>query len=165
MEALGRVPSRGDRPGVRGDLHAAHAGGDVVQDFSFVHPCADSYLAAGAKAGGAAELREQEKRSAYGALERHPYAFVPTAVESFGRLGGEAERYLGRLADLVADRLPSGRAHARGAFVASFRRELAASVARSTGRLFRASLQVRARMAGKDFKAGLPTPSVQPVED
>ena len=165
MQALGRVPSSGDRPAARGDLHAAHADGAVVQDFSFVHPCADSYLRVGSTAGGAAKLREQQKRSSYGALEQHPYAFVPTIVESYGRMGPAAEAYLGKLADLVADCRPSGRAHARGAFILAFRRELAASLARSTGRLFRASLQVRARASGKEFKSGFQAPSNQPVED
>ena len=134
-------------------------------DSSFIHPCADSYLVAGSRPGGAAALREQQKRNSYDVQLQHPNDFVPAVIESYGHMGEAARRYLGRLADLVADQRPAGREQARSAFLLDFRREMAASLARSTGRMFRASLQVRARAGGKEFKAGLPTPSVQPVED
>ena len=145
---------------------AAHAGGDVVLDGTVVHPCADTYVGAAAAApGGAARVREQQKRADYGALELHPYDFVPLVAESYGRLGPAAMAYLGKVADVAVDRDDVCTPWGRNEFVESVLRELSASLARSVGRMYHASLQVRARVAGSDFRAGLVRPTVQPLED
>ena len=166
MERCGRVPSVGDKPGARGDILAAHGDGDVVLDGTIVHPCADSYVGVGAAdPGGAARVREQRKRDAYGALAEHPYEFVPLVAESYGRLGPAAMAYLGRLADGAAERDSACASWGRAEFVEVVLRELSASLARSVGRMYHASLQVRARAAGSDFWSGLARPTVQPLED
>ena len=43
-------------------------------------------------------------------------------------------------------------------------RDLSASLARSIGLTYHASLKLRARVAGKDFRQGLEAPSTAPVE-
>ena len=95
----------------------------------------------------------------------HPYAFVPFAIDTYGRLGPAAMAYLGRLAERVADRAPVGRERARAAFMETVLRDLSASRARSIGVTYHASLKLRARVAGSDFRPGLAAPSTVPVQD
>ena len=110
-------------------------------------------------------MAEARKRRAYGDPARHPYAFVPFAVSSYGRLGLSAMAYVGRLAARVADRSPGDAARVRATFVDGMLRELSASLARSTGRIYAASLKLRARAAGRNFRACLPAPSELPLDD
>ena len=168
LQGLGRVPTAAvDAPGDRGDLVAALPTGDVVADVSVIHPCADTYVRAGASGpGGAAAVRERQKNRDYGFPgNRQLYDFVPLVSESFGRLGSAAMRWLTQLAGIAADRLPGSADYHRAAFVESALRELAVALCRGVGRAYRASLQVRVRAAGSHFMRGLPEPSTEVSEE
>jgi hypothetical protein len=71
-------------------------------------------------AGAAASARDQRKGHAYAQVEPNGYCFVPFSVESYGRLGLPAMKFLHELGDKAAG--PGG--VLRSSFVAGALREI-----------------------------------------
>ena len=85
-------------------------------------------------------------------------------TESYGRLGPAAMAFLTSVAKLAADGMEGNPERCRAVFVEGAMRELAVTLCRGVGRMYRASLQVRARAAGGRWLAGLGTPVLEPEE-
>jgi len=70
----------------------------VVLDCVVTHPAAASYVA------DAAEKAERRKRRSFEEFgEGSAYDLVPLAIESYGRLGLAASRFLSELGDIAAE--------------------------------------------------------------
>jgi hypothetical protein len=142
----------------RGDILAVMPEGRVVVlDCVVTHPAAASYVRAASRMAGAAVLRaEQAKRRDFDSLgQGGGYDFIPLAVESFGRLGLEASRFLSDLGDVAA----AGGTASKAAFVRSVRQELSCALCRGNGRMYSRHMFCIARTAGRQFMPGCDLPS------
>ena len=142
--------------GDRGDILIILPDAMTVVDVSVVHPAAPSYAPRAARvdgAGSAALRRERDKRRCYQVAATGAYDFEPLVSETFGRLGGAAKAFLGKLADLAAD---GSEDFERRLFVASAQRELGVALQRGNAVLCKAGLRVLTRVAGHAFRAGGP---------
>ena len=84
----------------RGDILAAKLDEVLNIDISLIHPGADSYVHAAAKApGAAAKIRDEQKRNDHANEGTQGYKFVSFSIECYGRLGKPAEKLLKELAD------------------------------------------------------------------
>jgi hypothetical protein len=145
---------RGQTVGLhRGDILAVlPAGRVVVLDCVVTHPAAASHRRAAARAFGAAAAKAAQGkvtafRSHQGACD---YEFVPLAVESYGRLGVDAARFLSQLGDIAAE---DGRV-SKERFVRSARQELSVALCRGNGHMyFRSTFEI-AHRAGRAFLPG-----------
>ena len=98
-------------------------------------------------------------------LAAHAYGFVPLVTESYGRLGPAAMQFLVTIAKVATERMEGDPERNRAVFVEGALRELAVCLCRGVGRMYRASLQVRARAAGARWLAGLESPALEPADD
>jgi hypothetical protein len=105
--------------------------------------------------GAAASAWDQQKRLAYARVEPNGYVFVPSSVESYGRLGLPAMMLLHELGEKPLDL----QVFSRASFVAGALREI--SVGLNWGDLFcyRASAGMLARSSGASFRPGLAVPT------
>ena len=78
---------------------------------------------------------------------------MPLAVESFGRLGKEAARFLNDLGDVAA----ADGCASKEAFVRTVRQELSCALCRGNARMYDRSLSSVARGVGRGFSPGLDT--------
>ena len=119
----------------RGDILAILPEGRVaIVDCVVTHPAASSYVSGAAReAGHAAERAARGKELAYAALcQGDGYDFVPLALESYGRLGRAASRFLSDLGEAAA---AIGRV-SKASFVRSARMEISCALCRGNGRLY-----------------------------
>jgi hypothetical protein len=86
---------------LRPDLTVAGFNTVTMLDVSVTHPSAQSYVvAAAAKHGAAALLREQSKRAKYQAFaRRNGCAFLPLVVETYGTFGKDATDFHRKLSE------------------------------------------------------------------
>ena len=111
----------------RGDILVVWPDGGVrILDCVVTHPAAASYMRDAAEAGGSAAAKaEARKRADFEEVgEGSAFGFVPLAVESYGRMGVAASRFLSELGDLVET---AGRV-SKAAFVRTVRRELSCAL-------------------------------------
>ena len=143
----------------RGDILVVWPDGRVrILDCVVTHPAAASFVRDAAEAAGSAAAKaETRKRRAFGEFgEGSAFEFVPLAVESYGRLGSAASRFLSELGDLVAE---GGRSKA--AFVRGVRRELSCALCKGNARMYCKSLARIAVNVGSNYRPGCD----EPVED
>jgi hypothetical protein len=143
------------RPDSRGDLLLVLPSGLTVADVSVIHPAAATYVQAAQAAGGAAALREQAKRARYETADPNGYAFVPLAVETYGRLGKAAMELLNTLASAAT---AQGNL-AKPSFVQNALRQLSIALCRGNGVMYRRGLAVLARAGGNSYMPGLVAPT------
>ena len=127
----------------------------VIGDVVVTHPAAASYERAAAKTDGhAAKLAEDRKWRDFNAHgDGAGFVFVPLAIESFGRHGKQAMRFLSELGDMVAQGGGSKRA-----FVRQFRTELSCALVRGNARMYAHALTNVVRASGGAFQAGYDVP-------
>ena len=125
-------------------------------DCVVTHPIAPSYLACASQtAGYAAERMERKKRSEFERFGSGAgYDFVPLAMESHGRLGREASRFLSDLGDIAAS---DGRSR-KAALVQSVRQELSCALCRGNGGMCFDSTFSIARTVDRQFLPGCESP-------
>ena len=148
------VNSAGQR---RGDIFAIMPDAtSVVVDTVLTHPCADSYVAQAAKEDGYAAKRAADVkiRRFRGLREGAQHDFVPFAVESYGRLHGQAVAFVKRLGDAACESGPISKT----AFVASAFREISCAVQAANAVMYSQSVVALARAAGRSFVPGCEAP-------
>jgi hypothetical protein len=141
----------------RGDILAVLPSGRVVVlDCVVTHPAAASYVRAAARITGSAAARaEAAKRREFAAHQGAVgFEFVPLAVESFGRMGLAASRFLSDLGDVAA----AGGQADKAAFVRAARQELSCALCRGNGLVYGASAVGVARAVGRAFVPGCDQP-------
>ena len=144
----------------RGDILVVWPDGRVrVLDCVVTHPAAASYVRDAAQApGSAAAKAETRKRRAFEEFgEGSAFEFIPLAVESYGRLGSAAARFLSELGDLAAE----GTQVSKAAFIRGVRRELSCALCKGNSRMYYKSLSRIAVNVGSNYQPG----SDVPVED
>jgi hypothetical protein len=131
-------------------------GGVRILDCVVTHPAAASYVCDAAEAGGSAAAKaEARKRAEFQEVgEGSAYDFVPLAVESYGRMGVAASRFLSELGDLVA----AGGRVSKAAFVRTVRRELSCALCKGNARMYYNSLSRIAMHVGRNFRRGCDEP-------
>ena len=136
-------------------------GGVRILDCVVTHPAAASYMRDAAEVGGSAAAKaEARKRADFEAVgEGSAFGFVPLAVESYGRMGVAASRFLSELGDLVA---AAGRV-SKAAFVRTVRRELSCALCKGNARMYYNSLSRIAVRVGHNFQPGCDEPAEGPV--
>jgi hypothetical protein len=141
----------------RGDILAVMPGGRViVLDCVVTHPAAASYVRrAASTTGSAAAAAEHRKKQAFQEFgQGSAYEFIPLAVESYGRLGVEASRFLSTLGDLAAE----GGGVSKERFVRNARQELSCALCRGNSHIYHRSLFAIARRVGRLFRPGCDVP-------
>jgi hypothetical protein len=144
----------GDAGQRRGDIFTIKPDGSVVViDVVVTHPAAASYADAASKRNGWAAARaEAEKRREFEAMGvGGGYEFVPFAVESFGRLGVAASRFLSGLGDLAA---ADGRV-SKAQFVRNAKRELSVALCRGNALAYQSSMGTIVRARGRAYQPPL----------
>lgn len=145
----------------RGDIFAMIPGGRaVVLDCVVTHPAAASYVMdAAVTPGSAAEKAERRKQRSFQEFgEGSAYDFVPLAIESYGRLGLAASRFLSELGDIAAE----GGQVCKESFVRGVRRELSCALCKGNGRIYRAFLSSIAHSVGRHYRPGCDLPVQDP---
>ena len=138
----------------RGDIFAILPDGSVtVLDAVVTHPCGRSCVALASQRDGhaaakAAKRKEDSFQSAMG--DGAGYTFVPLAMESFGRLGTAAMRFLGRLGDIAAE---EGRV-SKAAFVRAAHRRISCAIVRGNARVYGNVAARLVRASGHAFLRG-----------
>jgi hypothetical protein len=148
----------------RGDILVVWPDGRLrILDCVVTHPAAASYVRDAAEAGGSAAAKaETRKRTEFAEVgEGSAFDFVPLAVESYGRMGFAASRFLSELGDLVE---ASGRV-SRAVFVRNVRRELSCALCKGNARMYYNSLSRVALHVGHNYRPGCDEPVEGPVED
>jgi hypothetical protein len=144
----------------RGDVLVVWPDGGIrILDCVVTHPAAASYVRDAAESGGSAAAKaEARKRADFRDIgEGSAYGFVPLAVESYGRMGAAASRFLSELGDLAA----AGSRVSKAAFVRGVRRELSCALCKGNARMYYKSLSRIAVHVGRNYQPGCD----EPVED
>ena len=155
---LATAPSGRDAAGQRrGDILAVMPDGRiVVLDCVITHPAAASYVVEASRTTGSAarraERRKQQNFEAFG--NGSAFEFVPLAVESYGRLGQAASRFLSELGAVAA---LDGRV-SKAAFVRFARQELSCTLCKGNAGVYASSLFSIAQSAGRNFQPGCAVP-------
>ena len=152
--------SGGDPGQRRGDILCVMPDGRVVVlDCVVTHPTAASYVEkASRETGWAAARAEREKKQKFNAFgQGAAFDFCPLAVESYGRLGIEASRFLSALGDLAA----SGGGVTKARFVRRVRQELSCALCRGNSQSYYNTVLSVARRAGVHFEAAADTPAAE----
>ena len=147
----------------RGDILVVWPDGRVrILDCVVTHPAAASFVREAAQtAGSAAAKAETRKRRAFQVFgEGSAYEFVPLAVESFGRMGLAASRFLSELGDLAAE----GTRVSKAAFVRGVRRELSCALCKGNARMYYNSMSRIAVNVGNNYRPGCEVPVEDPGE-
>jgi hypothetical protein len=151
-------------PEARGDILMVLPRGITISDISdisVIHPLSINTLPrAATTAGAAASHRDQQKRTAHARVEHNGYGFVPFSVESYGRLGHPAMKFLHDLGEEAAGH----GGVSRSSFVAGALRELSIGLCRGNFLSYRASVGVLARASGASFRAGMCVPTDECLE-
>ena len=146
----------------RGDVLALLEHALTVLDAVVTHPGAATYVAAAARtAGSAARAAEREKVRSWLKVGRDSgYEFVPLAVETYGRMGVQASRFLSTLGDVAARGGVS-----KAAFVRMAHRELSCALVKGMGGVYATSQFTLARAVGRMFQEGSPVPVADSVPE
>jgi hypothetical protein len=95
LESIGKPCPAGMDRCTRGDILAEHLEVVKMLDVTIVHPNAPSHRRRAKDAGAVAEFAEKQKNSKYKAfMEATGEMFEPLAMESYGRWGKQAIRFL-----------------------------------------------------------------------
>ena len=144
--------------GNRGDILFASLLDLVLGDVSVVHPAGATEIrvrksdeVAGASAAG----RDAAKRAKHAAGAAGGYSFVPLTVESYGRMGEPARKFLSNLAEKASS---VGRVD-RGAFLANAERELSVALCRGNAIVFQGCYGCLAKVSGSAWVPGAARPS------
>ena len=120
----------------RGDIFTILPDGAVtVLDAVVTHPCGRSCVGPASKRDGhaAAKAEQAKVRSFQGMVgDGAGYTFVPIAMESYGRLGVAASRFLSKLGDIAA---AEGRV-TKAAFVRAAHRRISCAIVRGNARMY-----------------------------
>ena len=153
--------SRGQHAGPegqrRGDILTVLPDGRVIiVDIVVTHPAAPTYARAAARTdGAAAERAANQKRAEFRSFaDGAQYEFVPFAVESFGRLGQDAQRFINTLGDVAA----AGGRVSKSVFVMNAYKDLSCTLQRGNGLMYSRSLFNIARAEGRQFLLGSDVP-------
>jgi hypothetical protein len=121
-------------------------------DVSVTHPAADTYVAAAAEAPGAAAATRDRRKEAHYLLRGfdHGFELVPFSLETYGRLGEPAMRFLSTLAATAA---ASGRVSQR-AFLEGALRLVSVALCKGNGRMYTESLHGVSRAHGRAYARG-----------
>ena len=141
----------------RGDiLVVLPDGGISIVDVVVTHPANRSAVgSACSRTGAAAKAAEDGKKREYRRYaDAGQYSFVPFAVESFGRLGASAQRFLKMLGEVAS----SQGMVSQSAFVRSAYREISCALVRGNGLMYGRSLFNVARASGRSFLPGCDVP-------
>ena len=136
--------------GTRGDIMAVLKGQVIMTDTKIIHPAAASYRhAAARRTGAAAKKAEQDKWRTFRANGGGDSGavFVPTVVESVGRLGQELQRFINKLGNNVGE---SG--GCKRTFVRHMLESISCALARGNTRMYNVCLFQRLRGAGSGFE-------------
>ena len=141
----------------RGDILAVLPDGKIsIVDVVVTHPAGRSVAAqACARTGAAAKKAEDGKVREFRRFgDAGQYDFVPFAVESYGRLGVSAQKFLQALGDTAAARGNISKA----AFVRSAYREISCALQVGNGLMYGRSVFTIARASGRQFLPGCDVP-------
>ena len=119
---------------------------------------AEARLKAEAEAEAAAKAETRKRRSLEEFGDDSAYDFVPLAVESFGRMGVAASRFLSELGDMAAQ----GGKVVKAAFVRGVRRELSCALCKGNARMYNKSLSRIATVIGSGYQPGCDIPVEDP---
>lgn len=155
--------ARGAAGNRRGDILAVMPDGrSIVFDCVVTHPAAASYVRDAAHTDGSAaakaELRKQRAFDEF--APGSAYEFRPLAVESYGRLGTVASRFLSELGDIASQ----GSRVSKAAFVRGVKRELSCALCKGNARLYYKRLSSIASHIGSHYLPGCDTPVEDPGE-
>ena len=121
------------------------------------HPACESNVRdACVKPGATGAKAETRKWNDHGRGINGSYSFVPFAVETYGRLGRDAEKLLKDMAELAAS---TGDCD-RDAFMHWMRKEISVSLIRGNARVFRRYLGQLIRGTGTNFQQGDDAPTL-----
>ena len=155
--------ARGAAGNRRGDILAVMPDGrSIVFDCVVTHPAAASYVRdADHTDGSAAAKAELRKQRAFDEFAPgSAYEFRPLAVETYGRLGTVATRFLSELGDIASQ----GSRVSKAAFVRGVKRELSCALCKGNARLYYKRLSSIASHIGSHYQPGCDTPVEDPGE-
>ena len=155
MRAQGRLC--GNEGMHRGDILVFLPNGGIsIVDVVVTHPANRSAVgSACSRTGAAAKAVEDGKKREYRKYANAgQYSFVPFVVESFGRLGASAQRFLKMLGEVAS----SQGMVSQSAFVRSAYREISCDLVRGNGLMYGRSLFNVARASGRSFLPGCDVP-------
>lgn len=142
--------------GRRGDILVSTLEDLLNVDVSVTHPAMHSVRIKASKTpGAAAEERDKAKKRYHEKNGTPGYSFVPFSVESYGRLGKDAENLLKDMAERAAS---TGDCDRNG-FLHWIRKEISLSLIRGNARVFRRYLGQLIRGTGTDFHQGDDNPT------
>lgn len=148
----------------RGDILTLMPDGrTVVLDTVVTHPSASTYVRrAAAETGFAAERAALEKHRNFKEIagDGAGYQFVPLAMESYGRLGREAARFLGELGHVAAE---NGHI-TKAAFVRASHRRISCAIVRGNARVYNQAAQQIVRQGGRAYLPGGDVPVAECVD-
>lgn len=137
--------------GKRGDILIGMMDDWLNVDISITHPCKDTTRAKASKvAGAAAAQKARDKRSTHETEGTPGYTFVPFIVETYGRLGVDAEQLLKELADVAAS---TGKCDREG-YLHWIRKEISLSLIRGNMKMFRQFVGSLTKSMGQNFMRG-----------
>ena len=137
--------------GMRGDILLSTLDDLINVDTTITHPANKTTRAAASKtAGAAAAAREKTKLRDHARDGTPGYSFVPFVIESYGRLGKEAEQLLGKLADGAA----STGLFERQVYLQWIKKEISLTLIRGNARVFRRFVGGLTRGVGVNFQQG-----------
>ena len=143
--------------GKRGDILVTTMEDMLNVDISVIHPAGQSIREQACKNGGAAaKYRERQKRRDHEKNGTPGYQFIPFSVESYGRLGEDADRLLKDMAERAA----STGSCDRNGFLHWMRKEISLSLIRGNARIFSYYLGLLIRGTGVDFQEGATAPTL-----
>lgn len=146
-----------DGYGRRGDILVSTLEDLLNVDIAVTHPAMQTVRAKASKTpGAAAEERAKAKRRYHEKNGTPGYRFVPFVVESYGRLGKDAENLL----KSMADRASSSGDCDRNGYLHWIKKEISLSLVRGNARVFRRYLGQLIRGTGVDFQPGDDNPAL-----
>jgi hypothetical protein len=141
----------------RGDVLISMLDDLLMVDVSIVHPAgATARKKASEQPGAAAAERDKRKRKDHGADGTPGYEFVPFSIESYGRLGLEADKLL---KDIATEAASTG-AWEMEVFLHWMRKEVSLSLIRGNARIFRRFVGSLIRGVGLHFRPGDDVPAL-----
>ena len=146
-----------DGYGKRRDILISMLDNLLMVDTSCVHPGGVTKRGIASKrAGAAAESRDKRKRKDHAKDGTPGYTFVPFSIETYGRLGVEADKLL---KDLATEAASTG-VWEREAFLHWIRKEISLSLIRGNAKIFKRFVGCLIRGVGQHFQQGDDIPAL-----
>lgn len=143
--------------GKRGDILISRLDDLLMVDVSCVHPAGATMRAMASKqAAAAATARDKAKRRDHAKDGTPGYTFVPFSIETYGRLGVEADKLL---KDLAIDAASTG-VWERDVFLHWIRKEISLSLIRGNAKIFKRFVGCLIRGVGQHFQQGDDIPAL-----